>query len=161
MTDIDDYADDLDDDYEPDPDDFWDDGPDPDPADYEESRAYAEHVQHCEDAHGGGDCNCRPSRLDVLRLTAGNAARRVRSAWTAVTWMPHILRLGPVVVAVRFRRPCGACSGRGWFHSKGGLNPVPAPPGYDGVALCGCGTAIDRLSDSRRYLKAESKRAPF
>lgn len=74
-------TDDLDDNYaEPDDFDDWD-GPDPDPSDYEESRAYAEHVQHCEDVHGGGECDCRPPLADRAR----NAARRARFAWARLT----------------------------------------------------------------------------
>ncbi|MFI1734509.1 hypothetical protein ACH40E_35925 [Streptomyces acidicola] len=49
---------------------------------------------------------------------------------------------------------------------KGTLNPCPAPEGYDGVALCGCGTAHDLLADtarSRRHWQREQRRglAPF
>ena len=63
------------------------------------------------------------------------------------------MRIGPFEIIIRRRRtgpPCGACQGRGLFHTKGTLDPYPAPEGYDGVALCGCSTAHDRLADSAR-----------
>ncbi|MEU8195321.1 hypothetical protein AB0C10_16220 [Microbispora amethystogenes] len=62
------------------------------------------------------------------------------------------MRIGSIEITVRRRprKPCQACSGRGWFYTKGTLDPVPPPPGYDGVALCGCGTAHDKLNDNRR-----------
>lgn len=71
-----------------------------------------------------------------------------------------ILRLGPTEITIRMRRssPCGACVGRGWFYTKGALNPVPPPPGYDGVALCGCGTATDRINDTRRQFRRAHRR---
>jgi hypothetical protein len=31
-----------------------------DEADYEFAREYAEHQEHCERVHGGGECYCRP-----------------------------------------------------------------------------------------------------
>ena len=56
------YADDLDDDgYDPD-DDWYDDRDDwrePDPEDYEIARANEEYAEHCEQKHGGADCDCR------------------------------------------------------------------------------------------------------
>jgi hypothetical protein len=166
MTDTDDYADDLDDGYEPDPDDFWDDRDEqyePDPEDAEFARAYAEHLEHCETRHGGGDCDCRPSRLAMalvrLRDAASDTAWRLRGAWFSLLRSPHFLRLGPLELSVRIRRKCGVCSGRGWMHSKGTLDPHPAPPGYDGVSLCGCGSAIGKLGDSARYLRAERRRS--
>jgi hypothetical protein len=72
-----------------------------------------------------------------------------------------IARIGRLEVAVRVRpaRSCGACAGRGWFHTKGTLNPRPAPAGYDGVSLCGCASALDRLSDSRRFMRDWDRRA--
>jgi hypothetical protein len=74
-----------------------------------------------------------------------------------------ILRLGRIEVALRIRPacPCQACSGRGWFHTKGTLNPVPAPPGYDGVALCGCQAAVDQLADTARSMRRYRREAPF
>lgn len=58
-------ADDGDEDYEGyDPDDDWyDDDYDrePDPEDAEIARSYEEYYEHCEKAHGGGECRCRPS----------------------------------------------------------------------------------------------------
>lgn len=67
----------------------------------------------------------------------------------------YAVRLGSVEVTIRRRpkAPCGACQGFGWFHTKGTLNPRPAPEGYDGVALCGCGTAHDELNDSQRRMR--------
>lgn len=72
-----------------------------------------------------------------------------------------ILHVGRVEVAVRRRpqRACQACDGRGWFHTKTGIDPRPAPPGYDGVALCGCQAAIDRLSDAARFMRRWNRRA--
>lgn len=60
------------------------------------------------------------------------------------------MRIGPFEIVIRRRRtgsPCGACQGRGLFHTKGGMDKYPAPEGYDGVTLCGCGTAVDLLAD--------------
>lgn len=79
------------------------------------------------------------------------------------------MRIGPIEIIVRRRhtgQPCGACQGRGLFHTKGGTDKYPAPEGYDGVALCGCGTAHDRLADiarNRRQRDREQRRdvAPF
>jgi hypothetical protein len=72
-----------------------------------------------------------------------------------------ILRLGRLELTIRVRpsKPCGACSGDGWFYTKGTSTPVPPPPGYDGVALCGCGTATDRVNDTRRELRRARRRA--
>ena len=76
---------------------------------------------------------------------------------------PVIARLGRVEVVVRLRprRPCGACGSRGWFHTKGTLDPYPPPPGYDGVALCGCGSATDRLADTARNMRRMRREPPF
>lgn len=166
MTDIDDYTDDLDDGYEDDPDD-WDyrddDHPEHDPEDWEQAKAYAEYAEHCEAKHGGGECDCRPSRILAARTMLGDATRRavwsIQRAWFAAVRRPHFLRLGRLEFSVRFRRPCGACSSRGWNHSKGGLNSHPAPPGYDGVGLCPCGSAIGSLADSAAYLRADRRRS--
>ena len=69
------------------------------------------------------------------------------------------MRIGPFEIIVRRRHsgpPCGACQGRGLFHTKGTLDKYPAPEGSDGVALCGCGTAHDRLADiARRGRRSE------
>lgn len=64
-------------------------------------------------------------------------------------------RIGRFEITVRRRAtaPCGACQGRGWFHTLGASDPHPAPPGYDSVALCGCGTAHDNLNDTRRQMR--------
>lgn len=79
------------------------------------------------------------------------------------------MRIGQFEIIVRRRRtgpPCGACQGRGLFHTKGILDKYPAPEGYDGVTLCGCGTAHDRLADTareRRRWQREQRQgtAPF
>jgi hypothetical protein len=79
------------------------------------------------------------------------------------------MRIGSFEIIIRRRRtgpPCGACQGRGLFHTLGGMDKYPAPEGYDGVALCGCGTAHDRLADNaraRRRSEREHRRgvAPF
>jgi len=159
------YEDDYDD-QEAD-DDWYDDRDDrePDPEDYEINRAYEEHAQHCEDRHGGGECTCRPSPW-------WPAVRRLRAiiGWFPVTWWrvryslrtPWTVRIPGLEVTVRFRpRRCGACSGRGWFYTKGTLNPVPMPEGHDGVALCGCGSAIGQLAGTRRYLRKTRNDPPF
>jgi hypothetical protein len=133
------------DDYDPyldDPDHYRDD-PEP-PEDYliEEAERHAQHPW----AHA------RPGL--VRRL----AARLTRPRLAGV-------RIGPVELTIRMRRggPCGACAGRGWFYTKGMLDPVPMPDGYDGVALCGCGTAIARLAErqrSERRSRRQSRREP-
>ncbi|WP_432184869.1 hypothetical protein [Streptomyces tendae] len=79
------------------------------------------------------------------------------------------MRIGPFEIIIRRRHngpPCGACQGRGLFHTKGAADKYPAPEGYDGVALCGCGTAHDRLADqareSRRWRREQRRGvAPF
>ncbi|MDT0472992.1 hypothetical protein RM863_12745 [Streptomyces sp. DSM 41014] len=72
------------------------------------------------------------------------------------------MRIGPFEIIIRRRRtgsPCGACQGRGLFHTLGGMDKYPAPKGYDGVALCGCGTAHDRLADLRRERRRNERRS--
>jgi hypothetical protein len=68
------HADDDADDYEPDYDD-WDDRDDdsyePDPSDYEEQRAQEEYAEHCDERHGGGECDCRPPWHHRLRCRLG------------------------------------------------------------------------------------------
>jgi hypothetical protein len=49
----------------------------------------------------------------------------------------------------------------------GGLRPGtwkpehPIPPGYNGAALCGCGSAISQLAETRRYLRSADHEPPF
>ena len=35
------------------------------------------------------------------------------------------------------------------------------PPGYNGVALCGCGAASGRLAESRRNIRQAYEEPPF
>jgi hypothetical protein len=148
--------------YEPD-DDWYDDDREPDPEDAEIARSYAEYHEHCDQAHGGGECDCRPSALDRLRWAAGCS---LRNAWAKVRIFArevHTIRVGPLELAACFRPPlrCGACGGEGWFYSRTGLNPRPVPEGYDGVSLCGCGSAIARLAEARRYVRQAQDEPPF
>lgn len=73
---------DLDDDYEyGDPDDDWyddDDRYEPDEADWEEAKAQAEYAAHCEQAHGGEHCDCRPPLPARLRHRLDDALRHAR-----------------------------------------------------------------------------------
>jgi hypothetical protein len=158
--DYDDYTDDedwYDDDYEP----------EPDAEDYEIARAYAELAEHEEKAHGGAPCRCRvrPPALERLAWLLGDIAERFPAAWYRVRSamrQPWTLRLLGAEMTVRLRpRECGACGGRGWFYSKTGIDPLPMPPGYDGVSLCGCGTAIGKLADSRRAVRKMRRELPF
>ncbi len=163
MTDIDGYEDD---DYTRD-DDWYDDDRyddrESDPEDADIARSYEEHYEHCERKHGGGECDCRPSRLLLAREAV------TRKLWYARGWVRifayemHTVRIGPLELTARFRPPlrCGACSGKGWFYSKTGINPDPMPPGYDGVSLCGCGSAVARLAEGRRTVRQAQKEAPF
>jgi hypothetical protein len=86
------------------PDDDWDDDPrddcEPDPEDYEINREYEEYAEHCDTAHGGGECDCRPSLAERLAWRAQDAARwlrGVRCRLTVATWEPRTLRIGPAV----------------------------------------------------------------
>lgn len=163
---------DQDDDYEPDDDwydDWYDDDPrddwEPDPEDAEIARAYAEHAEHCERKHGGGECHCRPSLLDYLRWAAAGRIRRLRDLPFRVRIFAHELhtvRVGPIGLTARFRPPaqCGACRGEGWFYIKTG-EPDLRPEGYDGVALCGCGSAVTKLAEDRRYVRQARNEPPF
>lgn len=161
------------DDYDPD-DDWYDDGPwdddddydrEPDPEDWEIARSYEELYEHEEKVHGGGECDCRPSLLLRFSWRAQAAWRWLTARWYRLRYsarQPWTLRLGPAEVTVRLQanRSCGACADRGWFYSKGTVNPLPMPPGYDGVSLCGCGTAIAKLADSRRVVRQMKKEGP-
>jgi hypothetical protein len=67
-------------DYDYDPDDFYDDQHyEPDEADYAYERMLAEEEEHCEQAHGGADCDCRAPLADRIREGFREARRRVRA----------------------------------------------------------------------------------
>lgn len=156
------------DDYDQDDDDWYDDDDDyrePDPEDAEIARSYAELAEHEEKAHGGGQCDCAPSRRErmVWRLrdigrwfpgTLYRARYAARQPWT--------VRLFGAEITVRLRpRDCGACGGRGWAYSLDPGRADDRPPGYNGASLCGCGSAIARLADSRRMLRRTRNDPPF
>lgn len=153
--------------YEPDDDWFDDDYDDrePDSEDAEIARAYAEHYEHCERKHGGGECDCRPSRLMLLSGAARTKAERLywnaRTKVTAPLWQPVTVRIGPAEITLRMRpgRRCH-CSGRGWFYTKTG-EPDLRPEGYNGVGLCGCGAAIAKLAADRRAIRQAQNEPPF
>lgn len=156
MTDVDDWYEDDDDrgGYR-----------EPDPEDYEIERSYAELAEHCERKHGGGVCDCRPARLALIWWAT---VYKLRSAWgwaRSVPWRlrsPHTARVGPFEVTLRVSpRPCSACGGRGWFYTKGCLDPAPMPEGHDSASLCGCGSAIARLAEDRACVRRAQKEAPF
>lgn len=151
------------DDYD-EPDDYYDDEPwrEPDPEDHEIAKAYEEHYEHCERVHGGGECDCRPSRLTQAWQGTVRRASGLRRQAQAFVGQMHTVRIGPLELTARFRPPhrCGACGGRGWFYTKGAA-PEPMPEGYNGAALCGCGSAITRLTESRRYIRKMRKEPPF
>ena len=52
VTDVDDWSDPA------------DDGREPDISDYEEARANEEYWEHCDEVHGGKDCDCPRPALD-------------------------------------------------------------------------------------------------
>jgi hypothetical protein len=155
-------------DQEPD-DDYYDrddDYREPDPEDGDIARAYEEHYEHLDAVHGGGECDCRPSLAERLARRARDAANwlhGIRCQVTAASWIPCTVRLGTVEVTVRLRadRGCGACQGRGWFYTMTPKPEFPVPAGYNGAALCGCGSAIGKLADSRRYLRQTRNEPPF
>jgi hypothetical protein len=67
-------------DYDYDPDDFYDDlHYEPDEADYEYQRWRAEYDEHCEQAHGGDDCDCRAPLGERIRERFRSARARVRA----------------------------------------------------------------------------------
>lgn len=155
------YGEDEDDDQEPDDDWYGDDpfdGREPDPEDGDIARSEEEYYEHLDAAHGGGDCDCRPS----LAARASEALRRVRY-WLAAPWWqlktatrhPWTLRAGPAELTLRLcaNHRCGACGGRGWNYSLTPRPEHPIPPGYNGASLCGCGSAIGKLAETRRYLR--------
>jgi hypothetical protein len=112
-----------------------------------------------------GQCDCRPGRRERLMWRLRDFAGWFPAAWyqaRRAARQPWTLRIPGAEVTVRLRpRHCGACAGRGWFYSKTGIDPCPMPPGYDGVSLCGCGTAIGKLADSRRAVRQMRKEMPF
>ena len=161
MTDL--YDEDYD---EPDGDWYARDDREPDPEDAEIAKEYYELEQHCEEKHGGGECTCRPSPLALWwqwnvthRLhRLGDVRYRVRYA----ARQPWTIRLLGAELTIRLRpRECGACGGKGWAYSLDRSRPDDRPPGYNGVSLCGCGSAITRLADSRRYLRRTRNGPPF
>lgn len=154
------------DDYSQD-DDWYDDDAyerEPDPEDAEIARSYEEYYEHCETAHGGGECDCRPSLYAREMWRVRDAGRWLAGLWyrsRCAIRQPWTLRLPGAEITIRLRpRHCGACGGRGWFYSKTGIDPHPMPPGYDGVSLCGCGTAIGKLADSRRAVRQMRREGP-
>jgi hypothetical protein len=61
-----------------DPDDFYDDlHYEPDEADYEYDAWRAGYEEHCQEAHGGDDCDCRAPLADRIRERFRSARRRV------------------------------------------------------------------------------------
>lgn len=73
------YQDEPDED-EYDPDDFYDDDHyEPDEADYAYERMRADYDEHCDQAHGGNDCDCRAPLADRIRDRFRSARRRVRA----------------------------------------------------------------------------------
>ena len=144
-----------------------DDYREPDPEDADIARAYEEHYEHLDAVHGGGECDCRPS----LAARVSQAARGAVYWAASRTWWPvkrasrhpWTLRAGPVELTLRLRadRRCGACGGRGWNYSLTPTPEHPIPPGYNGAALCGCGSAIGKLAETRRYLRSTDKEPPF
>lgn len=154
-----------DDDDVPD-DDWYDDEPDdrePDPEDHMIAQAYEEYYGHCEKVHGGGECTCRPSPLAVAWHAA---SRRAFNAWYGARRFAremHTVRLGSLELTVRCRpsASCCACQGRGWFYTKTSVDVMPMPEGYNGTALCGCGSAVARLAESRRFVRRTANEPPF
>ena len=147
----DDWCDHDDDDYR-----------EPDGEDYEIARSYAELAEHCEVKHGGGECDCRPSRLDRLRWAVGCNLRNARARLRIFAYEMHTVRIGPLELTARFRPPlrCGACQGRGWFYTLTSA-PEPMPEGYNGVSLCECGSAVAKLADARREMRKAEHEPPF
>lgn len=152
-----------------DPDDDWyddDDQPERDPEDYEIARAYEEEAEHCEQVHGGGECDCRPSLRDRLAGRASDAAWRAANARDRLAKAMrgiYTVRLGRAELTLRLNadRACGACGGQGWAYSLDRSRPDDRPPGYNGVGLCGCGSAIGKLAGTRRYLRSTLREPPF
>jgi hypothetical protein len=146
--------------------DYDDDYREPDPEDAEIARAYEEEAEHRETVHGGGECTCRPSLRARLAWRAADAARRIRNARAGLAMAMrgvYTVRLGRAEFTLRLNadRACGACGGDGWRYSLIPGRPDRRPPGYNDVGLCGCGSAIGKLADSRRYLRSTRNEPPF
>lgn len=148
----------------------YDDDPDyerePDYDDYAIARDYQEYAEHCMTVHGGGECTCGPSlavRAWQLAREIGNGLRDPWRRLTAATWQPWTLRIGPAEVTLRLHanRRCGACDGKGWLYTLNRSRADDRPPGYNGTALCGCGSATARLAESRRRLRQTLQEPPF
>lgn len=165
----DDWAEDLDDSdgaWEPDFDDPDDDYREPDPEDHEIARAHEEYAVHCETVHGGDACDCRPTVGDHLAAFAREAARRLGNArgHLAIAMRGvYTVRVGRVEFTLRMNagRTCGACGGKGWFYTFVPGRADDRPPGDNGAALCGCGSATTALAESRRYLRERRDEPPF
>lgn len=164
MSTVDDWDDDEP--YEPDFDDDRDDDYEPDPEDYETAKAYYEEAEHSDTVHGGGECDCRPSVRDRLRQLAGDVARQAGNARARLSIAMrgiYTVRIGRAEITLRLNadRTCGACGGKGWAYSLDRSRQDDRPPGYNGVDLCGCGSAIGKLADTRRYLRSTWGEPPF
>jgi hypothetical protein len=152
---------------EPDHDD-WDDDDyrEPDPEDADIARAYEDDAEHRETVHGGGECNCRASLRDRLGWRARDTARQIGNARARLAIAMrgvHTVRIGRAEFTLRLNadRTCGACGGKGWFWTMSAAEPDPIPPGYNGAALCPCGSAIASLAESRRYVRGFDREPPF
>ncbi len=157
-----DDPDERDDDYDNDPQDDYE----PEPEDSEIARAYGEYADHCDQVHGGRQCDCRPSLAERMRSAAREKVYAALGTWyrlKAAARRPWTLRIGPaeVTVCLRADRSCGACSGRGWFYTLDRSREDDRPPGCNGTALCGCGSAIGKLAETRRYLRSARDEPPF
>src|SRR6266566_2922664 len=84
-----------DDDYDDDGDwrDYDDDDREPDPEDAEIARSYAEHYEHCERKHGGGECDCRPPLWLSLKEKAQRLYWDARSKVTTPLRQPCTVRV--------------------------------------------------------------------
>jgi hypothetical protein len=178
VTAVDDDWDEDDDPYEPDdsddqdePDyDYYDDDPGGSwgPEDYLSAKAYYEEAGHRDEVHGGGDCDCRPPLAVRASQLARDVAGRLAGPWVRLRLKiaarhPWTVRAGGIEVTVRLHagRGCGACGARGWFYSLDRSRDDDRPPGYNGVSLCGCGSAIGQLAGTRRYLRDARGEPPF
>ena len=143
-----------------------DDYREPDPEDADIARAYEEHAEHCDEVHGGGECDCRPSAAARASQAARDIGYWLARPWwrlKAATHRPWTLRIGPAEVTLRLRanHRCDACRGRGWNYSMTPKPEHPIPPGYNGASLCGCGSAIGSLAKSRREMRRMESEPPF
>jgi hypothetical protein len=161
----DDWRDEDDEDQEPDDDDRDDYGHEPDEPEWD-SIDSAEYWNHRDEAHGGEECDCGSLLRERLTARASSAYRRLTDPWrrlNSATRHPWTLRAGPVELTLRLRadRRCGACGGRGWNYSLTAKPEHPVPPGYNGAALCGCGSAIGKIAETRRCLRRTDNLPPF